>query len=216
MYDDGFQFSDNEEEKTPEVEQSRDYEEAEYPNIDSPRLTNDIRKDRTLKINRKIDNEPDSEDHVEHEDSPDIPNESSPVDFKRKASSNSSRGDYEVIGDNLIRETLTMKQKMSEENKENIQRSHSMKNSDPAKYAKTDKGYSELSQLKKKNLSVLVHKHAVQKDGFFSFSYPSFEVQVNPVGWKVRRKEQDFIFLREYLRKKYPQHFVSNQLCNSP
>lgn len=77
------------------------------------------------------------------------------------------------------------------------------------KFAKTDKGFSEISQLKKKNLSALVSKSRVCKDGFFSFSYASYEIQLNPIGWKVRRKEQDFIFLREYLRRKYPQHFVN-------
>ncbi|CAI2361988.1 unnamed protein product [Moneuplotes crassus] len=76
------------------------------------------------------------------------------------------------------------------------------------RFARTDKGFSELSQLKKKNLSALVSKGKVCKDGFFSFSYISYEVQLNPIGWCVRRKESDFIFLRDYLRKKYPQHFV--------
>uniref|UniRef100_A0A7S3K5Y5 PX domain-containing protein n=1 Tax=Euplotes crassus TaxID=5936 RepID=A0A7S3K5Y5_EUPCR len=76
------------------------------------------------------------------------------------------------------------------------------------RFARTDKGFSELSQLKKKNLSALVSKGKVCKDGFFSFSYISYEVQLNPIGWCVRRKESDFIFLRDYLKKKYPQHFV--------
>jgi len=33
-------------------------------------------------------------------------------------------------------------------------------------------------------------------------------VTLKPLDSKVERKETDFVFLREYLRRRYPQHFV--------
>jgi hypothetical protein len=72
----------------------------------------------------------------------------------------------------------------------------------------TKLGESEISNLESKKLSVKVWNSLIVKEGFFSFSYPTYKVELEPIGWKVRRKESDFVFLREYLRKIYPQMFV--------
>lgn len=202
-------YDQNEEVNNKEEEKDEDF--GDYPHIDSPRLSNDFKKDRTFKVNRKLDNESDEDYNVGSEREPEIKNLPNPT-MDRKASSSTNNGDYEVIGDHPVRETISMKKRDSLDSKNRVSQSTKSIHKyiqDLPKYAKTQKGYSDISQLAKKNLSALVHKHAVCKDGFFSFSYASYEVQLNPIGWKVRRKESDFVFLREYLRKKYPQHFVS-------
>jgi len=214
MYDDGFPNSNSDEEVENEVDfkEESKYEEhgdADYPNIDSPRLTIDLKKERSFHVKTKtveVDEENVETSAVEEE--PIVPNEISPG-MHRKLSSTNSQNEYEVIGDNAVRHSLSMKSKPSGR----LQESGDMK---PAKtfsgigvkYSRTDKGYSEISQMDRKSLSVIVHKGRICKNGFFSFSYPSYTVQLNPVGWIVMRKEQDFIFLRQYLRVKYPQHFI--------
>lgn len=163
MYDEGFQNSNSDEEdKNQEFEfgqedevQYNQPEDLEYPNIDSPKVTKDMQKNRTLIYNKKIDS--DGECSFEPEESPEIPNESSPLELKRKQSSNLSQNDYEVIGENSVRETITLRKMDSENKKDNIGNKKSqIYNSDSIKSARTDKGYSEISQMKKKNLSVLV------------------------------------------------------------
>lgn len=62
MYDNGFpdSHSDEEEEKV-DYDKHFNLEEGEYPNLDSPRMTNDIKIDRTFKVNRKVDNDQEEE-----------------------------------------------------------------------------------------------------------------------------------------------------------
>ena len=38
----------------------------------------------------------------------------------------------------------------------------------------------------------------------FSSSYLVFKISVDPLGWSVHRKDQDFYFLRKYLLKMHP------------
>lgn len=38
----------------------------------------------------------------------------------------------------------------------------------------------------------------------FSSSYLQYRVSVDPIGWSVQRKDQDFYFLRKYLLKVHP------------
>lgn len=157
MYDNGFPDSpSDEEEEKVDYDKHFNLEEGEYPNLDSPRMTNDIKIDRTFKVNRKVDNDQEEEWNIAAEEDPEIPNETSPG-IDRKASTSTSQGDYEVIGDHVVRDTIVMKNKPSEDCKENFGVSYHRKYSiEPQKLAKTDKGYSEISQLKKKNLSVMV------------------------------------------------------------
>jgi hypothetical protein len=189
MYDDGFPNSNSDEEDDNHYgefnikEEEKFDPEAEYPNIDSPRLTVDIKKDRTFKTNNKTNDLDGEELEVANEDEPEVPNEISPGMY-RKHSSNISQGDYELIGDHAVRETLTMKNKPSEDNKENINHWYKKKSMNMGvKYEKTQKGYSEISQMDRKTLSVIVHKAKICKDGFFSFSYPSYGVELNPARW---------------------------------
>lgn len=163
MYDDGFKDDNSEgEDNKYDHNQEQDhifdpqFEESEDLNVDSPRLPNDIQNNITIKINKTPDLEDGEIAHIS-EQSPEIPNESSPVGFNRKASSNMSQGDYEVIGENIIKETNPLKRNEGEEETDQIQSTMCMSyTSDNAKYVKTDKGFSEISQLKKKNLSVTV------------------------------------------------------------
>jgi hypothetical protein len=164
MYDDGFGNSNSDEDnKNQEFDfgpsDENHYnkpEDLDYPNIDSPRVTMDLRKDRTLVFNSKLGTEGECS-YDPDESVMDIPNESNPMELKRRLSSVNSQADYEVIGDNLVRETITLKRAESENNKENIgHKKIERYNSDTIKVSRTDKGFSEISQMKKKNLSVLV------------------------------------------------------------
>lgn len=155
MYDDGFpNNSDEEEDKFYDQDPDKHFaQDHDSPNLESPRPSKDFREERVFRVNRKVDCEEDVEPACE--DSPDIPNEISPG-MSRKASSNTSQRDYEVIGDHLVRDTITPKNKPKESFKGNdnmLQRKYTQ---EQPKYAKTDKGFSEISQLKKKNLSVIV------------------------------------------------------------
>jgi hypothetical protein len=164
MYDDGFGNSNSDEDnKNQEFEfepaDEGHYskpEDLDYPNIDSPKVSMDLRKDRTLIFNKKLGTEGECS-YDPDETMMDIPNESSSLELKRRLSSVNSQADYEVIGDNSVRETITLKRAENENNKENIgNKKFERYNSDTYKVSRTDKGYSEISQMKKNNLSVLV------------------------------------------------------------
>ena len=53
-----------------------------------------------------------------------------------------------------------------------------------------------------------VTESQIKKGGLFSFSYPTYKVTVAPLGWCVRRKESDFIYLWKYLMKIYNNMIV--------
>lgn len=80
MFDDGLDnYQSDEEVKYEDHQYQHKYEENDYPSIDSPRLTNDIRKTRTMKINKKDDCDAEGEIGDQSNESPEIPNEASPV-----------------------------------------------------------------------------------------------------------------------------------------
>ena len=45
---------------------------------------------------------------------------------------------------------------------------------------------------------------SIKSGGIFSASYLLFTIQVDPIGWKIQRKDQDFYFLRKMLLKEFP------------
>lgn len=144
MFDESFQENNSDEEEKKNYSEERYHEEeSDYPNVDSPRLTNEFKRDRTLVTNSN----PAEDDHgyIPNEESPEIPNESSPAALKRRGSSNTSQADYEVIGDNSVRNTL--QKKKSFEMKGDFDHPHRSK-TEIQKFAKTDKGFSEISQQK--------------------------------------------------------------------
>lgn len=49
-----------------------------------------------------------------------------------------------------------------------------------------------------------MNEGAVKSGGMFSSSYLQYRVSVDPIGWSVQRKDQDFYFLRKYLLKVHP------------
>ena len=184
--------------------------EGDCPNIDSPKFSKEFSQGRTIHINNKM-NEADDDYNVGSENEPDFHNEPNlTLDRKVSSSSSTNQGDYEVIGEQTPRKTIVKKSNFLEEDKENKngERPHRATTYKIPTYNKTDKSFSEISNCKKENLSAKVYLGKVNKDSFFSFSYPSYQVEIHPIGWKVTRKEADFLFLREYLRTKYPQHFV--------
>lgn len=65
-----------------------------------------------------------------------------------------------------------------------------------------------LCQYKRSQLKISVNDGWVKKLGLFSFSFISFKVDLEPLGYSVRRKEEDFQYLRKYLCKIYPAHFI--------
>lgn len=64
---------------------------------------------------------------------------------------------------------------------------------------KVKQSRTELSYLRKSEIKVLVSDGLVKKGGIFSFSYASYKVTLDPLGYSVRRREDDFIKLRKYL-----------------
>ncbi|CAI2363587.1 unnamed protein product [Moneuplotes crassus] len=50
--------------------------------------------------------------------------------------------------------------------------------------------------------------------GLFSFSYVEYYIETQPFGWNVKRREQDFQRLRNYLLKKFPQFVIPPLIQN--
>jgi len=67
----------------------------------------------------------------------------------------------------------------------------------------TRKTDTELSWADPSQIEVKVTESQIKKGGLFSFSYPTYQVSLKPLGWSVRRKETDFIYLWKYLLKIY-------------
>ena len=57
-------------------------------------------------------------------------------------------------------------------------------------------------------LEARITEERYNKGGFFSFSYIDFEINTEPFDWVVRRWEIDFIKLREYYVKAFPQYVI--------
>ena len=73
---------------------------------------------------------------------------------------------------------------------------------------KCRKAETELSKSKPEELKINVSDSQVKKGGLFSFSYPTYKITLEPLGWNVRRKESEFVYLRKYLCKHYPNHII--------
>ena len=55
----------------------------------------------------------------------------------------------------------------------------------------------------------------VKKNGIFSFSYASYKVNLEPLGYTERRKEGDFQNLRKYLCKYYSNQYIPPLILTS-
>lgn len=62
--------------------------------------------------------------------------------------------------------------------------------------------------LNDKRIQVRVIEGSLKSGGIFSASYLLFTVVVEPVGWKIQRKDQDFYFLRKILLKEFPYMII--------
>ena len=62
----------------------------------------------------------------------------------------------------------------------------------------------EPTALSNKRITARVVDGSLKTGGIFSASYLLFKVQVDPVGWTINRKDQDFYFLRKMLLKQFP------------
>lgn len=67
----------------------------------------------------------------------------------------------------------------------------------------TRKTDTELSWLDPEVVDIKVSESEIKKGGLFSFSYPLYKVTLQPLGWSVKWKESDFVYLRKYLLKIY-------------
>ena len=66
----------------------------------------------------------------------------------------------------------------------------------------------EPTALNDKRINVRVLEGSLKSGGIFSASYLLFTVVVDPLGWKIQRKDQDFYFLRKMLLKEFPYMIV--------
>lgn len=62
--------------------------------------------------------------------------------------------------------------------------------------------------LNDKRIQVRVIDGSLKSGGIFSASYLLFTVVVEPIGWKIQRKDQDFYFLRKILLKEFPYMII--------
>ena len=86
---------------------------------------------------------------------------------------------------------------------------------DVVKEVPTKVARSKLSQYTRRKLNVEVSEGLIKKGGMFSFSYPTYKIVVEPLGWTVRRKEDDFMTLRKYLWKIYPSQYIPPLILTS-
>ena len=66
----------------------------------------------------------------------------------------------------------------------------------------------ETCLLGEKKLQIKVDDGKYNPGGFFSFSYTDFSIKTEPFGWSVRRRELDFVKLREYYTVMFPQYVI--------
>ena len=66
----------------------------------------------------------------------------------------------------------------------------------------------EPTALNNKRITVRVLDGSIRSGGIFSASYLLFTIQVDPIGWKIQRKDQDFYFLRKMLIKEFPYMII--------
>lgn len=70
---------------------------------------------------------------------------------------------------------------------------------DNVSHVNTKLSQCELSKMQKRDIRVNVTDGLVKKGGMFSFSYATYKIELEPIGYYVRRKESDFSSLRKYL-----------------
>lgn len=97
MYDDGYETQNDD--SIHEARNTIVNDEMDYPNIESPRMANEIVRERMIVPNRKIDRDSDSDYNVGTENEPEITNIPNPT-IERQESNSTNQGDYEIIGDN--------------------------------------------------------------------------------------------------------------------
>lgn len=159
MYDDGVNYAESPREeikdeaeydsrpKSDSYHKNNFQDDADYPNIDSPKLSVDFRKARTLNINKKFEHDSDEDYNVGTELEPEITNKPNLV-MEKKESSSTNQGEYEVIGETLMKYTLKQK-KLSEDDRLRHNKTFTKKvTTDLLMETKTDKGFSEISKLK--------------------------------------------------------------------
>ena len=66
----------------------------------------------------------------------------------------------------------------------------------------------EPTPLNNKRIQIRVNEGSLKAGGIFSSSYLLYTIQVDPIGWKIQRKDQDFYFLRKMLLKEFPYIIV--------
>jgi hypothetical protein len=62
--------------------------------------------------------------------------------------------------------------------------------------------------LNYKKLDIRVSDALLKEGGIFSVSYITYKVETSPLGYDVRRKDADFIFLRKVLVRSFPHIIV--------
>lgn len=80
---------------------------------------------------------------------------------------------------------------------------------------KTQISRTNLSYYTRNELKITVSEGQVKKGGMFSFSYATYKITVEPIGWNIRRKEEEFQYLRKYLWKAYPNQYIPPLIMTS-
>lgn len=62
--------------------------------------------------------------------------------------------------------------------------------------------------LNYKKVDIRVTEAMIKDGGVFSANYITYKVATAPLGYEVRRKDADFLFLRKILAKSYPHIIV--------
>jgi sorting nexin-7/30/sorting nexin-8 len=142
------------------------------------------------------------------------------VKQKPKNDSDSEHEEESPQGDNPVADTSTDEEKFShlpknptESNDDDkmlsqVEVSEVGLQEDLVKEVNTQVARTELSYLKKSQIKVEVTDGLVKKEGIFSFSYASYRITLEPLGYDVRRKEEDFIYLRKYLCRVYSNQYI--------
>lgn len=66
----------------------------------------------------------------------------------------------------------------------------------------------ETKLLSEANVTANVLEATYKPGGIFQFAYNEYTIVTNPFGWMTKRRENDFIKLREYLVKIFPQYCI--------
>ena len=79
------------------------------------------------------------------------------------------------------------------------------------------KGVREIpTPLNFKNIKIEVGDGQTKEAGIFSASYITYKVRTEPLGYEVRRRDTEFIFLRKILARLYPHILVPACLGGAP